>query len=77
VTRTYHCRSCGATWLNYPPGKAIEPVGRCLRCDGVTFLEIPSAEDPAGPRAEADADPREETDASPPVPNGLEDDAET
>jgi hypothetical protein len=69
VTLTYRCRSCGATWLSYPPGKALEPEGRCLRCDGVLFLEDPPAEDPAGPGAE--------TDAPPPVPNGRDDDAET
>jgi hypothetical protein len=66
VTRTYRCRSCGATWLSYPPGKALEPEALCLRCDGVLVLEDPPGEDP-----------RAETDAPPPVPNGLEDDAET
>jgi hypothetical protein len=61
------CPSCGATW-SYPKGEAREPAGRCLRCDGALVLEEPPAKDPAGPRAETDA---------PPVPNGLDDDAET
>jgi hypothetical protein len=68
VTRTYRCESCGATWVNHPAGEAIEQADRCLRCDGVMFVHEAAADDPAGPRAE--------TDTSPPVPNGLEDDAE-
>jgi DNA-directed RNA polymerase subunit RPC12/RpoP len=69
VTRTYRCQSCGAAWVSYPAGEAIEQEGRCLRCDSALFLDEPPAKDPAGPRAE--------TDASPPLPNGLEDDPET
>ena len=65
MTRTYRCQSCGATWVSDPEGEAVERAGRCLRCDGVLFLDEP----PAGPGAE--------TDASPPVANGLPDDAET
>ncbi len=45
MTRTYRCRSCGATWVAYPAGEEIEQAGRCLRCDGVMVLEEPSAED--------------------------------
>ena len=65
MTPTYRCPSCGATWLNYPPGKELEPGARCLRCDGVLVLEDEPAEDP-----------RSEPDAPPPVPNGQENDAE-
>lgn len=61
MTRTYRCRSCGATWVSYPAGEAIERSGRCLRCDGIMVLEQDTAEDRADPS----------------VPNGLEDDAET
>lgn len=64
MTRIYRCQSCGASWMSYR-----EEAGRCLRCDGVMFLDEPPAEDPPDFRAEADA--------APPVPNGLEDDAET
>jgi hypothetical protein len=67
MTRSY-CPSCGATWT-YPNREAGERAGRCLRCDGALVPDEPPAHDPASPRAE--------TDASPPVPNGLEDDAET
>jgi hypothetical protein len=69
VTRTYRCQACGAGWVSYPGSEAVERQGRCLRCDGALVLDEPPERDPAGPRAE--------TDASPPVPNGLEDDAET
>ncbi len=65
MTRTYRCQSCGATWVSYREERA----GRCLRCDGALLLDEPPAKDPTGPRAD--------TDASPPIPNGLEDDAET
>jgi hypothetical protein len=62
--RTYRCQSCGATWWSYPGGEAIERAGSCLRCDGPMIRLQPPAEDP-------------DTDVSPPVPNGLDDDAET
>jgi hypothetical protein len=62
MTRTYCCQACGATWVSYPEGEAIERAGLCLRCDGVLVLSEP---------------PAEEADASPPMPNGLEDDTET
>ena len=65
MTLTYRCQSCGAKWLSYREERA----GRCLRCDGVLVLDEPPAEEPADSGAE--------TDASPPVPNGMEDDAET
>ena len=39
MTRTYRCRSCGATWVSYPVGETIEEAGRCLRCDGVMVME--------------------------------------
>jgi hypothetical protein len=47
--------------VSYPAGEAIERAGRCLRCDGIMVLEHEAAEDRGDP----------------PVPNGLEDDAET
>ncbi len=65
--RTYRCQSCGATWLSYPAGEAIERAGLCLRCDGPLVLDEPPVGEPGGPGAE--------TDVSPPVPN-LEDDAD-
>jgi hypothetical protein len=65
---TYRCQSCGASWVSYPEEEAAERAGRCLRCDGVLFLDEPPAEDPPGPGAESEP--------SPPVPNGLDDDAE-
>jgi hypothetical protein len=43
----------------------MEEAGRCLRCNGVMFLDEPTQVPPT------------EADAAPPVPNGLEDDAET
>ena len=51
--RTYRCQACGATWVSYPEGEAIEQAGLCLRCDGPLVLD------------------------EPPVPKGLDDDAET
>ena len=61
MMRTYRCQACGATWVSYPEGEAVERAGRCLRCDGPLILDEPPPEDPAGPG----------------VPNGLDDDAET
>ena len=63
VTRTYRCQACGATWVSYPAGEAIERTGRCLRCEGDLVLTQP----------DADVDAH----AMPPVPNGEEDDSET
>ena len=45
MTRTYRCRSCGATWVSYPAGEVIEEEGRCLRCDGDMVLQDADAED--------------------------------
>lgn len=66
MRRTYRCQSCGAAWVTASEDEARERAGRCLRCDGALILDEPPA---AGPGAE--------TDAPPPVPNALEDDAET
>ena len=65
MTRTYRCRSCGATWVSYPEGEEIERAGRCLRCDGV-MVRVTSPEE----------DPREDSPGDPPprVPDGMEDD---
>ena len=56
MTRTYGCQACGATWVSYPEGEAIERAGLCLRCDGVLVLDEPAAEEPAGPGTETDAE---------------------
>ena len=45
MTRRYCCQSCGATWVSYPAGEAIEREGRCLRCDGAMVLQEPGAHD--------------------------------
>jgi hypothetical protein len=55
--------------VSYPKDEQLERASRCLRCDGAMLLDEPPPDVQAGPR--------EETDASPPVPNGLEDDAQT
>jgi DNA-directed RNA polymerase subunit RPC12/RpoP len=69
VTPRYRCQSCGAAWVSYPKDEQLERASRCLRCDGAMLLDEPPPDGQAGPRAE--------TDASPPLPNGLEDDAQT
>ena len=47
MSRTYRCQACGATWVSYPGGEAIEGAGLCLRCDGELVLDEPT--DPSPP----------------------------
>jgi hypothetical protein len=47
--RTYRCQSCGATWMSYPEGEAIERAGLCLRCDGPLVLDEPPETDASPP----------------------------
>ena len=49
MTLVYRCEACGARWVAYPAGEAIEKAGRCLRCDGTMVPDSSPAGDTGDP----------------------------